>query len=363
MKKLILLPVIFYLALKPSSVFPQEMNAAGQAKSTNLFSNDSIIPLTLVGDFRELMNDRSETSTYHKFRLIYQQDQQIKDTAHIEVKTRGHFRKMRDNCSYPPLYLNFSDSTFGGSALFSRNDKLKLVMPCVSENFVVREWLVYKLYNLVTPVSLKARLVALKMTDAKKGKDYANVSGILIENEKDVATRNEFSIIKSKLNPKQIELQNFLTMSLFQYMIGNTDWSVEFRQNVVLMAQEAGKMPISMAYDFDHSGLVNAPYAQPAEALNMNSILERRYRGYCLPDLSVFDPVLAHFNAIKPQVYELYNSCTLLDDKYRSFVIKFMDQFYETINNPESFKKQISYPCDKRGTGNVVIKGLRQDEN
>jgi hypothetical protein len=93
----------------------------------------------------------------------------------------------------------------------------------------------------------------------------------------------------------------------------------------------------------------------------MSSVVERRYRGYCITDVATYDPIIAHYNAVKTKVYDLFNNCQLIDDKYKTSMIKYLDEFYTTINNPAMFKKDFLYPCDKNGTGNVVIKGLRED--
>ena len=48
----------------------------------------------------------------------------------------------------------------------------------------------YKLYNLITPKSFKARLVKVTMDDASK-KKIAPFYGILLEDEKQMAQRNK----------------------------------------------------------------------------------------------------------------------------------------------------------------------------
>ena len=93
----------------------------------------------------------------------------------------------------------------------------------------------------------------------------------------------------------------------------------------------------------------------------MNSVRERRYRGYCVPNMAKFDPVVALYNKLKPDIYKLYTDCPFLDPKYVKSTIKYFDEFYETINDPAKLKKEFGYPCDKNGTGNVVIKGLKGD--
>jgi hypothetical protein len=219
----------------------------------------------------------------------------------------------------------------------------------------------YKLYNLLSPYSFKARLVRVKLHDNVNRKTSAEFYGLLLEEEKQMATRNNAAIIEKKIQPYQTQPKEFLTMSVFQYMIGNTDWSVQYQQNIKLIVLKSNVMPIAVPYDFDHSGIVNAPYAQPAEELLMSSVRQRRYRGYCITDLSVFEDVLKKFNDLKAEMYKIYTGCTLIDAKYLKSTTQYLDDFFETINNVKAWKKDFAYPCEKNGTGNVVIKGLKED--
>ena len=97
----------------------------------------------------------------------------------------------------------------------------------------------------------------------------------------------------------------------------------------------------------------------PAEELEMTSVRERRYRGYCLQDIKQFDSVIMLYNNVKPAIYNLYTTCSLLDKRYIKSTTKYLDDFYTTINNPVTLKKEFSYPCDQNGTGNIIIKGLK----
>ena len=128
-----------------------------------------------------------------------------------------------------------------------------------------------------------------------------------------------------------------------------------------MIAPDSTSIPTVVPYDFDHAGIVNAPYAKPAEELEMSSVRERRYRGYCMEDMKKFDSIIALYNSLKVNIYKLYTGRTLLDDKYKKATVKYLDAFYATINNPAEMQKEFGYPCDKKGTGNVVIKGLRED--
>jgi hypothetical protein len=164
------------------------------------------------------------------------------------------------------------------------------------------------------------------------------------------------------MRPEQASQQDFLTMAMFEFLIGNTDWSVQYLQNIKLIAADSLGVATTVAYDFDHSGLVDAPYAHPPEELMMRSVRERRYRGYCITNMKLFDPSIALFNKVKPEILALYNNCPYIDEKYKKNTLKYIEDFYSTINNPIAFQKEFSYPCDKNGTGNVVIKGYKTDE-
>src|SRR5205085_11114831 len=122
------------------------------------------------------------------------------------------------------------------------------------------------------------------------------------------------------------------------------DCSVQYHQNICLLAKYSLDMSATVPYDFDHAGLVNAPYAKPAEELEMTSVTVRRYRGYCVTDMSYFDPVVALFNKLKKDFYSVYTDSRLLSDKQIKSATRYLDEFYETINNPKKLKAAFSYP-------------------
>ena len=327
----------------------------------DLFESDEILSITLKGNIRELLNDRGETPTYHPVTLFYKNKDSSEVSIPVKMKTRGHFRKLKENCKYPPLQVNFPKDVDRLSSVFKGQKKLKLVMPCAGDDYVIREWLVYKLYNLVTPKSFGARLVRIDFNDVKNKKQVAPFYGFLIEDEKHMAARNKAVAVEQKLRPEQTKQDAFLTMAVFEYLIGNTDWSVQYLQNIKLLKTDSFTQVITVPYDFDHSGIVDAPYAHPAEELLMKSVQERRYRGYCMTDLKVFEKPIALFNGLKNDIYNLFTKCSLLDAKYLKSITKYLDEFYATINDPKRWQRDFAYPCDKNGTGNIVIKGLRED--
>jgi len=331
-----------------------------QGQSSNLFDSDEIMEFTLRGDMKSLFRDRGDESQYYPATIHYKTSDNEFNIP-LKIRTRGHFRKMASNCKYPPILLNFAKKLTPKNAVFYGQDKIKLVTPCRGELYVVQEYLVYKLYNLITPKSFKARLVKVVYQDTVKNKSTDPYFGILLEEEDQMAKRNQSNILKRNgVRPESTQKEDFLIMAVFQYMIGNTDWSVQYRQNIKLIYIDSSSQPSVVPYDFDHAGIVRTPYAKPAEELKMNSTLERRYRGYCMPEMEQFKEVFELFNQHKDGFYAVYDENPLISSSYKKQTRKFLDAFFETINDPKKAQKAFSYPCNKNGTGNVVIKGLRR---
>ena len=335
-------------------------NAMGQ--SSKLFDDDEIMEFTLRGDLEAVFKYRDDDSQYHPATIHYQASG-IPINIPIEIKTRGHFRKISSNCKYPPIFLNFAKSTTPQSSVFYGQDKIKLVTPCRGDEYVIHEYLVYKLYNLITPKSFKAKLVKVIYQDTIKNKSSDPYYGILLEDEMQMAMRNQCrSLKKIGIRPETTLKEDFLKMAVFDYMIGNTDWSVQYLQNIKLITVDSLSLPTAIPYDFDHAGIVRAPYAKPAPQLQIRSTLTRRYRGYCIPEMNQFTEVFETFNKLKDDFYAIYDGNPLLSSSYQKKTLKFLDEFYETMNDPKKAQKAFCYPCEKSGTGNVVIKGLKKNE-
>lgn len=331
------------------------------ASEKGLFDTDDLLHITLKGSMRQLLNNRSNSSKNYSLVLSCIKEDSSELAIPVEVRTRGHFRKMKGNCNYPPLLIRFPNDGPHLSSVFREQKKLKLVMPCNDDEYVVREWLVYKIYNLITPKSFRVRLLKVNLEDTENKKEVTPFYGFFLEEETQMAERNQLLTVERKMRPGQTRTDAFLNMAVFQYLIGNTDWSVQYLHNIKLLAADPKSAPVTVPYDFDHAGIVNAPYARPAEELKIRSIRDRRYRGYCVADMKVFENIIAQYNQLKNDIYGIYTGSALLDPKYVKSTIEYIDAFYATINDPKTWQKEFSYPCDPNGTGNVVIKGLKEN--
>jgi hypothetical protein len=156
-----------------------------------LFESDGILNITLKGNLRDVLNDRSNLPKNFPLVLSYNKEDSAEINMTVQVRTRGHFRRLKENCSYPPLLIQFPTEGPHLSTVFSEQKKIKLVMPCKGEDYLIREWLAYKIYNLVTPKSFRARLVKVKLDDDRNKKSVTPFYGILLEEAKQMARRNK----------------------------------------------------------------------------------------------------------------------------------------------------------------------------
>ena len=348
--------IIAFLLTPVSVAFQAELPPS---ELQGLFDSEEVIDIRLEGDIRTLMNDRGEDPSYH-FMKIHVQNMGTDETLDVRVRARGNFRRLKENCDTPPLRLNFSRHEVPEHSLFSGQRSLKLVVPCKGEEYVIREYLTYKIYNLFTDYSFRVRLVHLTYHDTGNNQTTDPEYAFLIEHKNSLASRNNAVLIeRMNLRPEIVDQEAFLKMSVFAYMIGNTDWSVQYLHNMEMLFLRDEKMYISVPYDFDLVGLVSSPYARPAEALRLRTVRDRVYRGYCLEDLSVLEPTFKQFEELKPEIYKIITENALLQDSYINFATNFLDDFYDTLNNPRKMSRAFSYPCNRHGTGNIVISGMQ----
>ncbi len=348
---------------KPTAFFTPSGNVSRDVpnSSAGLFDSDEIIKIRIKGNIRELMNDRKDVPSDHPMVISYNDG--TKDISiGVQMRSRGHFRKTMGDCTYPPLLVGFEPSEAWSGSIFREQRKTKLVVPCSNGQLVTREWLAYRIYNLITPLSFRVRMVELTFTDERSGKDYSTTYGFFLEEEGQMARRNAMVNPVQAANPKQCAVKPFLDMTVFEYMIGNTDWSVEYGQNVKFLAADSISTPVAVPYDFDQSGLVDAPYAKPAEELQLGSVVNRRYRGYCVHGSPLFDSTVALFKRVRPEVWKLVDNTVLFNDKEKKKTIKFLEGFYSVLADDAKWTKEFNYPCDPRLPGvNVVLKGLREE--
>jgi len=231
------------------------------SRQPGIFESDDLIKLTLVTDFNVLKNDRDESKGYIEGKVIYSDKKEIE--LPVNVRVRGNFRLKEETCDFPPIKLKFDKETIRKS-IFKNNRKLKLVTHCKENtemlNSVFREYLAYRIYNTVSDKSLKVRLVEISYVDVNDGTS-TNKFGFLIEDSDDMCDRLSLEEQKAmNISVDQLNREEMIRMAMFQYLIGNNDWSIPKLHNVLLVKEGTHMPPIGVPYDFDMSTFVNPPY-------------------------------------------------------------------------------------------------------
>ncbi|MGB1241647.1 MAG: hypothetical protein ACPG49_03945 [Chitinophagales bacterium] len=326
-------------------ISPEEL-----AANDLLFDSEEILELTLTADLKAVKKDIGEKRESHPATITYQNEEGKTIALDLKVKTRGNSRRSKNMCDFPPLRLDFKrDSTRG--SLFEGQNKLKLVAHCQDKGedykeYVIREHLVYKAYRLLTDKGFRVRLLKMTYVDSGDKDNVLERYGFIIESEKFLAARLGGKMLKNKkIHAENTDRTMVDRVSIFQYMIGNLDWSVKENHNMK-MCYVAGASPYCVPYDFDLTGIVNTEYALPPEMLAVNSVRDRLFRGYCRTSKE-FEEAFKEFRTVKENLYALYTDSELLSEKYVKSTIKYLDDFYETIDNSKSVKQQFLKKCRK----------------
>ena len=326
----IIIAFILHYHVAPGQSFPVNRQA--------FFLDDSLMEVTLSTDIRKLRDDKTKLVW-----LPANITMQFSDTSvvseKIKVRPRGIYRK--NYCDLAALMLDFKSDS---SPKLSPLKKLKLVGGCRNgrgdEIFLLKEYLTYKIYNFISPMSFRVRLLHVTYKDSKeKVKPYSQYA-FLMEDIKDLSDRNNCIEIKNrKFGTEATNRRQINFVSIFQYMIGNTDWSVPGEHNIKLIAPKNDTLaaPFPVPYDFDYAGLVNTNYAVPDEQLDIKSVTERAYRGYGR-NMAELQMNLDIFQEKKEQIIFYIKNFPQLSSKEKKEIIRYLEEFYEIINDKKSCK-------------------------
>lgn len=302
------------------------------SQDIGLFSSDEILNLSLRFDLTEYMRKKPKEE-YLKAILTYHISETDSINKEIKLRSRGVARN--NICNFPPLYLNFKKSDMKSPGM-KKIDKIKLVTHCNSgnEEYLFREFLIYKLYNVLTEYSFKVRLVKIDYISTAKKSKIIRSYAFLIE---------PIDLLAERTNSVPLELMNLAQqnmvpdmmdrVTIFNYMIGNTDWSVAGQHNVKILSvidpDHPGLGGI-VPYDFDYAGLVDAHYALPAEGLGLESVRQRRFLGYCRSE-EQYTEALKQFAEKKQDFYRIINEFTYLTEKDRKNMIAYLNEFFTDL--------------------------------
>lgn len=338
MKRLVLVLIFLFTLLV--DIMPQD----------RLFESNSLITIDIVANLKELFRDvNPDNAKHHDGYMSYIDSEGNNTNVRIKLKTRGIFRRSRQNCNTPPLSIKFVDENLD-KTIFSQIEKLKLVNTCNRnresfQQFIFKEYLAYRLYNLFTDFSFKVRMVKIVYIDINNTFAPFESYGFFIEDMESLKRRTGTKSLKTLgIVQEGVDRNKMDITSFFQFMIGNTDWSVPRQHNIKLLIKDSVLTPIALPYDFDFCGFVNPPYTKPPEIIPIKNVTERYYRGFCRSQREL-EPTLNIFNDKKDLVYGLINADTLLNKKHKEWVIRYIDEFYSILNNPKRVKAEFIDNC------------------
>ncbi len=325
MKRLILFQLAFILFV----------NIQAQSKTSIfdcIYSTPGVPVIKLETSWNKVINNKMEEE-YIPGTIQLPCNNKVLDFT-IKVRARGNMRKQV--CFFPPVKVNFKDKELYKQQLDSSIDKLKVVFQCragdQNSEFLIREKLGYELYQVINPdFYVLHKQVKFECMDG--GKLKYTLDALIVEDEGEIADRMTAKVIETgRIMPAALEKDMYLRMTFFQYMIGNTDWSIPNKHNIEMIKVPGTAKVIPMPYDFDYAALVGTSYAVPHETLPIKSIFERYFMGHGLMEADALKTA-QYFMEKKDALLKVVDACEGLSDKAKGNVKKFLEPFFEIVAN------------------------------
>lgn len=313
-----------------------------------LFRDHGMLNITLRGDFNTILDDVGNDRREH---LAYLEYYDGTDTLvfNIKIETRGNFRRNADNCSFPPLKLNFKKKQVAGT-LFEGLDKVKLVTHCkpksgAYQQYVLGEYLVYRVLNLLTDTSFRVRPFNIQYLDEPSGKKTQESFAFFIEPDDALEERLNLDESKQKyFLQDSTQYRHISRIAMFQYFVGNTDWAVSTLHNIKLFTPENSSRPFAIPYDFDWCGVINTVYSKPLPRFELESVSDRLFRGYCRTREEL-EIQFAFFRSKKVEIYQLYENFEPLRKRQRKDAIRYYNEFYKIIDSETRIRYEFMENC------------------
>lgn len=334
------------LAVATAAVLSGPDFAAAAAAPKPLFASDGVISLTLRGPLANISRSASAKPVAGLLTVTGAAPESLP----VALSARGITRRSYDTCSFPPLRVEFTQKP-AATSVFRGQKRLKLVTHCQQrenhQEHILLEYAAYRLYAALTPESFGARLAKIDYLN-DSGRVIASRFGFFIEDVDDVARRNGRVRLRdvNRISSSQLEPAAAARFAVFQYMIGNLDWSMiagakgeDCCHNARLLGMKgATSALIPTPYDFDFSGLVNAPYALPPEKIPVATVRERHYRGLCR-DNAQAKTFAAQWAARRTALTGVLQTIPQIDDDARRGAIRYLDAFFDQAGSPEQVAK------------------------
>jgi hypothetical protein len=322
--------------------------AAPASPPAPLFASDEPIHLAIRGPIGSIARD-AEENTEPRAATVELVGQGA--ATPIRLSARGIARRRSENCTFPPLRI---DLGAGASGLLAGQNRLKLVTHCRDnrdfEQHVLLEYSAYRIYNVITPLSFRARLATVDYYDGSSQQPKSHL-GFLLESQGDLARRNGLSEARvgTAIPVATLEPMQAARAALFEYMIGNLDWAMQAApagedccHNIKLLADAARPgVNIPVPYDFDYSGLDNRPYATPPDIYEMKNVRQRRYHGFCFHHREAL-AAAAEFRSKRTAIDAVFATIPGMTDKSRQSALSYLAGFWADIATDQGVERLLA---------------------
>ena len=326
------------------------MPAACLADGLPLFATDEPLEITIEFPLRDLMRKAKDRPVVDGLASYTNADGSVTSLP-VKMSTRGKSRL--GVCRFPPLALSVKKKAAAGT-VFEGQKSLKIVTHCKSHtlyrSYLLQEYGIYAAFSVLTDVSFRARLLDVTYRDSENANFEINEQAFMIESVREVASRNDLERKKVAITRAgQLDPVYATLSAMFQFMIGNTDWSVRrapegsncCHNGRILggAGQDSGWKVVP--YDFDQAGLVDAEYAEPAAELRLRSVRQRLWRGRCAHG-EALEEIIALFNDRRAAIEAALQVPGMRNAKA---AVKYVDGFYKIINDPKKRQRSIEKRC------------------
>ena len=332
-----------------ASSAPAEAAAGTEASAQRLFDRAEALEMALVFDRRALCrNPQLAQCADLPATLVYRDAAGREQRVTVALRTRGRYRADTVQCELPALFVFLTGDT--RDTLFAGESMLPLTTHCSREGeyeqYLLKEYWAYRIYEALASKSLRVRLVRMTYRDAEGRFEPIERYAFFTEHFESFALRHA-AVVRSEevFDPRTADAHEITTFDLFQYAIGNTDWSAVRGHNVLRVENGAG-LVTPVPFDFDFSGLVDAEYATVPPELSIRSVRQRAFRGLCDPATD-WDAAFAYFAARRVDVLQLADEIPL-QPRQRARAVVFLEEAFATFASPERRRTLIVEKC-RRG--------------
>jgi hypothetical protein len=327
----------------------EEKKPTGEKKVPVLFTAETPLAITFTTNIKQIRKDKGENPPWRWASLSYQDSATKTVEVPVRIRTRGIWRLK--NCEFPPIRLNFADKDTKHT-VFDDLDKPKLVNYCRDndqyEQYMLQEAQLYRIYQLLTPLSHRLRVAKLAYVDSASGKREALRYAMIVEDPDALANRYMAKLIKVKgATVSDLEAKDLALSYMFLYFIGNLDFSFNGLHNTELLGTEDGRI-LPVAYDFDYAGAVNASYAVPPPNYQVSNVRTRKFLASC-EIAAEFPAAVAKLVEKKDAIYALYRDDIgkAMDQRVVRETLAYFDEFYEDVRTPQDAERNVFRKCIK----------------